>query len=397
MKSLRQQIFDLEMLLKCIRKDIIGDWKDETCWKDLMEIVQSTEKQLVDAFGKSLHRLGEFKPKESTVETVVKKFPDALKIKNEKNRLPIQTCLWYTSHHALKYIPLLAREGMRHNVGGGESRGGLLTLDPSCGNGQWNTLRLVANMNGGNTATKEYDESIVKVLESLKKDGLLKKEDVAEYHLMMCSTWKGCTMRFKYLLQLDPEYISSFVLDGKTFMHYLIHTWTYLCHFKAILKVIFELYPEHAGYLFQMDTDGQQTAVERAIQKYGEKETMTVIHEMISSAQEFPILHHALTSIHSPATQTLFMKSFPWAYNLRDHNNRSLIQAILAAGPKVVDENAHVFASMSDEQIYEKDPVTTIYPFAAVASGKDGDLEKSFYLLRRQPGVVDRSGTGIAE
>ncbi|GFH48893.1 hypothetical protein CTEN210_05369 [Chaetoceros tenuissimus] len=395
MTSLTQEILILEMLLKCIRENIIGDWKDETCRKDLMEIVQSTEKQLVDAFGKSLHRLGEFKPEESIVETVVKNFPDAMKIKNEKNRLPIQSCIWNESRYGAKYIPLLAREGMRHNVGGEEKRGGLLSSDPSFDNGRLNTLQLVANMNGY-TATKEVDEGIVKVLESLKKDGLLKKEDVAEYYLIWYSARKGCPMRFKYLLQLDPESISSFVRNGQTFMHYLIH-WRDQCHFKAILKVTLELYPEHAGYLFQMDTDGQQTAVERAIQKYGEKETMTVIHEMISSAQQFPILHHALTSIHVPATQDLFMKRFPWAYNLRDHNNRSLIQAILAAGPKVVNEHATVFASMSDEQICEMDPVTTLYPFAAVASGEDGDLEKSFYLLRRQPGVLDEVATGIAD
>ncbi|GFH48896.1 hypothetical protein CTEN210_05372 [Chaetoceros tenuissimus] len=386
MKSLRQEILDLEMQLKYIRKHIIGDLKDETCRKDLMETVQSTEKQLVDAFGKSLHRLGEFKPKESTVETVVKKFPDAMKIKNEMNRLPIQSCLWNKSHHALKYIPLLAREGMKHNVGGEEKRGGLLTLDPF-DNGILNTLQHVLLMStNGEIATKEFDEGIVKVLESLKKDGLLKKEDVAEYNLIMHSAWKGFPIRFKYLLQLDPEYISSFLIDGKTFMHYLIHHRD-ADNFKPILKITFELYPEEAGYLFQKNLDGKQAAVEKAFEKYGEKETMTALNEMISSAQEFPILHHAL--VHAPKTKDLFMGWFPWAYKLRDHNNRSLIQTILAAGPKVVKENVTVFASMSDEQIREMDPVTTLYPFAAVASGEDGDLEKSFYLLRRQPCVLE--------
>ncbi|GFH48851.1 predicted protein [Chaetoceros tenuissimus] len=52
---------------------------------------------------------------------------------------------------------------------------------------------------------------------------------------------------------------------------------------------------------------------------------------------------------------------------------------------------------MSDDEICEKDPVTTLYPFAAVASGDYGDLEKSFYLLRRQPGVLDEVATGIAD
>ncbi|GFH46511.1 hypothetical protein CTEN210_02985 [Chaetoceros tenuissimus] len=390
MTSLTQEILDLEMQLKCIRENIIGDWKDEACLKDLMRMVKSTKKQLVDAFGQSLHRLVQSKPNESTVETVVKIFPDAMKVQNKKKRLPIQSCLWYTSS-ALKYIPMLAREGMKHNVGGEESRGGLLTSDPSS-NPRLNTLQLAVNMNG-ESGTIVFDAGIVKVLESLKKGDLLKREDITEHNLISYGAWKCCPMRFKYLLQLDPESISSFVKNEKTFMQLVISRE--LDNFKAILKVTLELYPEQAGYLFQKDTDGQQTAVERAIQKYGEKEMMTALHEIISPSKRFPILHHAL--VHAPQKQVLFMKWFPWAYNLRDHNNRSLIQAILAAGAKVVNEHLTVFASMSDEQICEKDPVTTLYPFAAVASGEDSDLEKTFYLLRRQPGVLDRSETRIAE
>lgn len=46
-----------------------------------------------------------------------------------------------------------------------------------------------------------------------------------------------------------------------------------------------------------------------------------------------------------------------------------------------------LLATLTDDQIREKDPVTSLYPFAAVASGEDGDLEKSFC---RQPGVLER-------
>ena len=392
MTSLTQEILDLEMQLKCIREDIIGDWKDEKCWKDLMKTVQAAKEQLVDAFGNSLHRIGTFKPKESIVETVVKKFPDTMKIKNEK-RLPIQSCIWYKPAHGATYIPLLAREGMKHNVGGEGKRGGLLTSDLSWNNGAWNTLQLVLGMRG-NSATKEFDEGIVKVLETLKKEKVLKKEDVIEYNLIWYSARKNCPMRFKYLLQLDPGAIKGFSSGGKTFMHYLIDHGD-LNRLIAVLKVTLEMYPEQAGYLFQKDTDGQQAAVERAIWKYGEKETMTALHEIFSPSKRFTILHHAL--IHAPKAQSLFMQWFPWATNLRDHNNRSLIQVILAAGGKSVKENPNAFAFMSDDQIYEKDPITTLYPFAAVASGEDGDLEKAFYLLRRQPGVLDRSETRIAK
>ena len=270
---------------------------------------------------------------------------------------------------------------MKHNVGGEEKRGGLLTLDPYRNVG-WNTLQL---MMATSSSHFEFDESVVKVLNKLKKDGILMKEDVD--NLLWCCARKGCSARLKYVLQLDPKSVDNYAHDGKTFMQDIIRRRSDLDNLKPVWKVTLELYPEQAGYIFQKDTDGQQAAVERAIQKFGEKETMTAIHEIISPANRFPILHHAL--VHAPKLQTLFMQWFPWAYNLQDHNNRSLIQAILAAGAKVVNEHATVFASMSDDQIYEKDPVTTLYPFAAVASGENGDLEKTFYLIRRQPGVLD--------
>ena len=133
MPNLAQEILDLELQLKNIREEILGEWKDEKCWKDLEKTVLSTKEKLAENFGKSLHRLGNFKPEESIVETVVKKFPDAMKIRSKKkNRLPIHACVRTRIQCGAPYIPLLAREGTKHDVGGEEKRGGLLTLDPSC-------------------------------------------------------------------------------------------------------------------------------------------------------------------------------------------------------------------------------------------------------------------------
>ncbi|GFH46359.1 hypothetical protein CTEN210_02833 [Chaetoceros tenuissimus] len=392
MTSLTQEILDLEMQLKCIREGIIGDWKDEKCRKDLMKAVQSTKEQLVDAFGQSLHRLGIVKPKEKTVETLVQKIPDTMKVENKKNRLPIHSCIWVKSQHASKYIPLLAREGMKHNIGGEEARGGLLTVDPSS-KYRSNTLQLVANMNGMNSTKEEYDEVLANLLKVLRKEVLLKKEDVLDFELIRQSAWKGCARRFKYLLTLDPKSLQTLSVDGKSFMHFFISRRTNenLDHVKALWTTTLELFPEQAGYLFQIDANTQQTAVERAIEKCGEKEIMEVLHDILSQSNQFPILHHAL--VHAPKLDKIFMKWFPWAYNLRDHHGRSLVQCLLAAGAGVVRENVYIFASMSDDQIRTKDPKTTLYPFAAVASGEEGDLEKSFYLLRRQPGVLEAEGS----
>ncbi|GFH49888.1 predicted protein [Chaetoceros tenuissimus] len=115
---------------------------------------------------------------------------------------------------------------------------------------------------------------------------------------------------------------------------------------------------------------------------------MDMLHEILSPNRDFPILHHIFTK--TPQYKDLFTKTFPWAYHLKDHNSRTLHQALLAAGPEVMNDHEIFFASLSDNQIQTKDPITTLYPFATMAVGEHADLDKCFYLLRRQPSVLER-------
>ena len=104
-----------------------------------------------------------------------------------------------------------------------------------------------------------------------------------------------------------------------------------------------------------------------------------MLHRILTPACNYPILHHVLT--RAPHHKMIFMQKFPWAYKLKDHNNRSLHQIVLASGPKTMNECEFLFASLSDNQIRTKDPITTLYPFAAMAAGEHFDLERSYYLL----------------
>ena len=61
-----------------------------------------------------------------------------------------------------------------------------------------------------------------------------------------------------------------------------------------------------------------------------------------------------------------------------------------------MNEHQLLFAMLTDNQIREKDPITTLYPFAAMAVGEHADVEGCFYLLRRHPSVMDeRSRTSV--
>lgn len=55
-----------------------------------------------------------------------------------------------------------------------------------------------------------------------------------------------------------------------------------------------------------------------------------------------------------------------------------------------MNSNDILFATLTDSQIQTKDPITTLYPFAAMAVGEHADLKNCFYLLRRQPSVLDQ-------
>ncbi|GFH46433.1 hypothetical protein CTEN210_02907 [Chaetoceros tenuissimus] len=381
MTSLTQEIIALQAQLQFIQH-VKEEWKDDKCIKQIAEVVKNTKKNLSVAFGDSFQRLGEFQPNESVVEKVLKGIPECVKGKNEGDRIPLQSCLIDDQGTSLKYIPVLAKEGVKHEVGGKDKRGGLLT---HFGAGM-NTLQCLALL-----SNDEYDRLAVNTLKELKKLGLLKKDDIKEYNLTVISANNAekATLRFRFLLEWDPSILTEPIpFNEKPFMHHVIPIHRQLESVKSLLTITIDVCPEEAGFLFQRNENGK-TALEVALEKFGEKETMTMLHEILSPTKSFPILHHAL--VHVPQKDKLFSKWFPWAFHLRDHHGRSLHQAIMAAGGKCIEENSIVIASMSDDQVQEKDPITTLYPFAAVASGEDGDMERSFELLRRQPGVLERS------
>ncbi|GFH44071.1 hypothetical protein CTEN210_00545 [Chaetoceros tenuissimus] len=351
------------------------EWKDEVCKKEILEALNECNQKIEKAFGKSMHMLWDHKPSVEAVEKVAKKFPSTLSCIDKNGRIPIQHA---AVGYGFEYVPILAKEGIKHNVGGDNARGGLLTADPYK-NWGWNTLQILSNV-----GDDDNDAKRLHMLKELRKSGLLLKKDIQEQNLLMYSCWEESKRRFQYFADWDQNALLETRIHNKPLIHYLASQSEK--RIIVILKAGFKYHANIGGLLFIKDDQGT-TALDCLYNEKGVEKTMSLLHDILSPKCDYPILHHVF--VQAPQHKDIFMKKFPWAFHLKDHNGRTVHQAVLAAGPNIMNKNDMILATLTDNQIQTKDPITTLYPFAAMAVGEHADLENTFYLLRRQPSVMD--------
>ena len=100
---------------------------------------------------------------------------------------------------AISFLPLLAEEGCRLNVGGEGMRGGLIPRSDGGNN--------VLNRLVWGEGSKEEDEKSLKVMEKLCELDLFKKEDVKNFDLLFESLNGGMITPqiFEMLVNWDPD------------------------------------------------------------------------------------------------------------------------------------------------------------------------------------------------
>ncbi|GFH44072.1 hypothetical protein CTEN210_00546 [Chaetoceros tenuissimus] len=351
------------------------EWKDENCRDTILAALEEANKKIENAFGESIQRLFAHKPTAEAVEKVVKKFPSTLSYEDVNGLIPIQKAAF--GHGGFKYVPIMAKKGTENKVGGEDARGGLLLIDPS-DRDEWNTLQMLSNYGAEN----DSEEDAIHMLKELRKAGLLLKKDIEEQQLLKISGLNRSKKRFEYFASWDPEALINTRVGNKPLAHSISST-----RLPVFLESSFKYHPHIGGLLFIKDDDGN-IAIDSMCNRFGEKKTMGILYDLLTPKSDYPILHHVFTK--APQHKDLFMEYFPWATQLRDHHGRSFQQAVLAAGPDIMNANNFLFPMLTDDQIRERDPVTTLYPFAAMAVGENADLKKSFYLLRRHPSVLER-------
>ena len=351
---------------------------------ELVEILKRAAKDISDHTGKFLHKLHEQKPDEDILQTMISASPSSLIYTDEGDQLPIQSAVYHPDR--IHYIPFLAKEGVKHKVGGEDGRGGLLVDNPLFNS--FNTLQGLGVISSNNiTLGDKYDKAYVDVMKELKEANLLTKDDIEDHDLLyLTSCSRRCKQRFDFLCDWCPEGLKHHRLDDDPVIHASIQTWSIKC-FAMFLKAATKYYKLEASLLFQTDNDGI-TACERAFEKFGRDKVMQIIGDcMPFDNPQFPILHHVAK--HAPQLLNDFSTRYTSSIYVRDKDGRTLNQALLASGKTLFKTNGLYFLStLRDDDIKEIDPPTDLYPFMVAASGNTSDLSAVYVLLRRNPSLV---------
>jgi len=113
--------------------------------------------------------------------------------------LPIFGAAWeLNGRKSISFVPLLAEEGLKLNIGGEGQRGGLLVEDDA----RNNVLQQVANAFyfEDSILHDAFDSRCLDALKRLRESDLLKKEDIRQYDLLVHSCTKKAKQRFDYLV-----------------------------------------------------------------------------------------------------------------------------------------------------------------------------------------------------
>ncbi len=384
--------------------------------ENVKKVAKLTSRKLTVLAGEFLTDINEKKNTEEQVQVVIEAFPGALFHRDKDDWLPIHKASW----KFVSVVPLMAQEGNRLNVGGEDCCGGLteemdykesfwISLFSYQFNGvywedSWdviyiNCLQLLCargNYPGRFPLTDreiEHDIKCTRVFEQLRTMGLLKKEHILEYDLLLLVTTSAEPRRFDFFTRWHPEVLKSAGKGGypltwdtvpKELYRGEFNQHYYKECFELVLKAGMMYFAEDMGLLFHKHDN--ITACEKAFTRYGEVEAMNIIRQCIPPSDNHTILHYIAK--YAPDLMNQFATYYPDAAYLLDSENRTFFQSALASGNKTYVKDSLFFIRATDDEVAEKDPLTQLFPFALAATDNTSDLGAVYVLLRRNPGVI---------
>ncbi|GFH56804.1 hypothetical protein CTEN210_13280 [Chaetoceros tenuissimus] len=358
-------------------------WNDDKFFdevKDLLTKGELSEERISRVVADALFNLKISQPEVEDVKKLVQAFPDSLKCKNDQDRLPIEQLTFYSEQDnaksvkfGTKYITPLALEGLKHNIGGENMRGGLLRESDGK-----NTLQRLSKCCS--------DFRYLEPLKDLRRHKLLLKKDIVDFSLLYYSCiGKNSLKRFQCFIK-DYTALIKTTYEGVPLLNAVIQLNDEESSKRSFKRCIKYSLPYYKHLLFLKDNE-DRTALEQAITKFGETGTMNILREIFTKESAYPILHQVI--VHQPKYYNLFLQWFPYMYHLRDENGRTQTQVMFSMNRTFLQENPSFWINQSTDQLEEKDPKTTLRPFASVAYGMLGNLNLSYQILRKHPSVID--------
>ena len=385
--------------LKSKHNGIEFDDRTEEC---LDEFVKSKDK-LVKAIDDFMHYDDTFISENiETVTAIVEMCPKVLASEGGEGWLPI-----HCACGSEEFVPLLADFGIQHEIGGKETRGGLLVaLNDSVGNNilEHNVIR------AGNSD---------QLMAALMSKNLFFVEDIKEYNLLHHAVQAKNIEHVRYFTELDPNAV-TYVWNEKLPMHYHLHSYRYKRHnqksldiFKHILQCgksqsIYS-YEDYIGHMFdkvhnedenedspllERDEDSDKPFLQALFQDAKKKIKTDQVWDMLEKTFSCDNEFHKLEFLHQiirhcPEQCSEMFSRFPDSILHRDENNRIPVHVALESGMKWSMELG-VMIGASASQLKDVDPLSKLPPFALAAS--NCDLKTIYTLLQKNPGHVELSG-----
>ncbi len=330
--------------------------------------------------GEWLHNLAIERPSTSSVKKVIDFFPDILLYEDKNGELPIQKSTG--NPRSIKYIVLLAEEASRRDIG--LERGGLLLPNPRAP--EFNILQsMISIFSHDSHGNDKIEDLCISSLKALRNAELFIDEDVAQFNLLSYAMSIHHLHRLEFLINIYPTILSTPHRNGNYPIQNMIKNHTHV--FEIFLKNGMKYYPETCGFLFRKRNGTR--AIYQVIDTYGRNRALDAIQRVISSTEDYPILHYVLK--YTPDLADDFVRRYPNALFVKDRKGRYLLHAAVKRGTEL--SSSLMMTIHSNKQcLEEKDPVTSLYPFmlAATMSRFPKDLTTIYYLLRYCPSVMIR-------
>ena len=230
-------------------KNIGGAFYDDI-EKITEQFVKNFKKDIANRTGQLLHNLKTDKPEKETLKKLINEFPSSLEYKNDKGQLPIQSTVW----HRVGYVPLLAEQGIKYNVGGNDTRGGLLVEDPIIYE-NINVLQLLVQVRD-HSHPMANGTAHLNTMKDLRDMNLLVQDDIKDHDLLFHACGSMGKLRFEYLADWSQDGLKTYKYEGLPIFHSIIKHYDITCDaFQNFLVASLCRHPQDALNLCNIETE----------------------------------------------------------------------------------------------------------------------------------------------